>query len=285
MSAQQLCGEPLDRRADVYAAGVVLWELIASRRLFGDAGEGELVKRILEGVSTPPGSVSIQSLPEALDRIVMKALATNADERWPTAEAMARELAEAIPPAPRAAVTALVKEMAGDELAERAERLRDSARMSLEPDAKIVAELLTAMATKTTPAIPAPVRARRALVVVGVLLGLGALTGGAFVIGSRSARRIVEPRSASPAETTASAPTSPPAPPAPEAAESTAIAPPPPVSSPSSATSSMGAHTGTKAHKPVPSPAPARSRSGVDCRVPYTVDLHGDRHYKAECVE
>src|SRR5262249_14640153 len=45
MAPEQLSGQPIDRRADIWAAGVLLWEMIARRRLFG--GElGDVIRRV-----------------------------------------------------------------------------------------------------------------------------------------------------------------------------------------------------------------------------------------------
>jgi eukaryotic-like serine/threonine-protein kinase len=287
MSPEQVCGERLDRRADIYAAGVVLWEALTRRRLFSGANDGEIIKRILDGNVSPPSFVSEQPLPDALDRIVMKALAYESGARWETAEEMAGALASAVPPASRGAVTGLVKELAADELASRAERLRQSAPAALESDAKLVVGLLTERATRAmAPGAtePAPRTVRRATTLVVALSGI-ALTAGAFFIGSRTSRAIVDTRpSTSQAETAASSPGAS-MPPSPDTAASVgALAPPSAKASTEvSAAAPSGARPRPAGHKPAASAG--RSRTGVDCRVPYTVNAKGDRHYKEECVE
>jgi serine/threonine-protein kinase len=101
MAPEQLFGENVDRRADIYAVGVTLWEAIAGRRLFDAANEGALVIQVTEARIDPPSFFADEQIPEALDRVVMKALAKNPDERYATAEEMARALSEAVPPASR----------------------------------------------------------------------------------------------------------------------------------------------------------------------------------------
>src|SRR5262249_31200776 len=150
--------------------------------------EGELVKKILEGNIPPPGMVSDEPIPAALDAVVMRALAKKPGERWETAEDMANALAEALPPAPRAAVTAVVKDLVGKDLADRSARLHDSGSVKLEPDAQLVADLLTEQATRTGMASVRTLQPRsrdvatRVAITAGVLL----LTGGAFVVGTRA---------------------------------------------------------------------------------------------------
>jgi serine/threonine-protein kinase len=97
MAPEQARGEPVDRRADLYAAGVVMWELLAGARLFHGENEAHLVSLILAGAERPPSAVD-PAVPEALDRVCMRALALDAAERFGTAA----ELADAIEAAARA---------------------------------------------------------------------------------------------------------------------------------------------------------------------------------------
>jgi serine/threonine-protein kinase len=146
MAPEQVCGEPLDRRADIYSAGVVLWEALVGRRLFGADSDGACIKKILEGLVSPPSLVAKDPIPAALDHAVMKALAKDVARRWDAAAEMADALGRALAPAPRSEVAALVKELAGDELASRAQRLRSVTDVE-EPEARVVADILTAQAS------------------------------------------------------------------------------------------------------------------------------------------
>ena len=60
--------------ADVYAMGVVLWELLAGRRLFQADNDPALLKVVLAGAKEPPGRYA-PHVPAALDALVMRALA------------------------------------------------------------------------------------------------------------------------------------------------------------------------------------------------------------------
>ncbi len=93
MSVEALDRATLDPRADLFSAGVVMWELLAGRRLFRAADEMEVVERIRSGTVLPP-SVCNTSCPTELDDIVMKAIDRDRDRRWQTAKSMRTALEE-----------------------------------------------------------------------------------------------------------------------------------------------------------------------------------------------
>ncbi len=93
MSPEQARGEPIDGRTDIYAAGIILWELLTGRQLFPQHGaEGhELIERVRNPLIDPP-SLRAPRVPAMLDKIVLKALAKNADERYATGEQFRADL-------------------------------------------------------------------------------------------------------------------------------------------------------------------------------------------------
>lgn len=96
MSPEQARGEPLDARADLFAAGIVLWELLAGRKLYKipkEEGQPSLIDQA-RAASIPP--LPERGLPNeaALHAIVSRALASDRDDRFPTAQVMLRELEE-----------------------------------------------------------------------------------------------------------------------------------------------------------------------------------------------
>lgn len=93
MAPEQMAAGVLDRRSDVFALGIVLWEALASRRLFGGVAEPQIVQRVMEWEIRPPSSLNAD-VPEELDRIALKALARNPRERWQSAREFAQALSE-----------------------------------------------------------------------------------------------------------------------------------------------------------------------------------------------
>ena len=91
MSPEHARGEAIDARADVFAAGIILWELLAGRRLYRTKSEVPLVEQA-RAAEIPP--LPDKGVPNhaALETIVRRALAKDRDERYPSAGAMLRDL-------------------------------------------------------------------------------------------------------------------------------------------------------------------------------------------------
>ena len=91
MSPEQADGQAVDARSDVFSAGLVLYELLTDQRPFEGDTETETLRRVRECKVDPPSSKR-DAVPEALDAIVMKALAVDPDDRYTTAGEMRRAL-------------------------------------------------------------------------------------------------------------------------------------------------------------------------------------------------
>jgi serine/threonine-protein kinase len=85
MSPEQIAGEPLDGRSDLYAVGVMLWEMLARRPLFAGTMREIVGQVMFRGVAAP--SSLRGDVPADLEAIAMKLLARKRDDRYPTAEA------------------------------------------------------------------------------------------------------------------------------------------------------------------------------------------------------
>ncbi len=87
MSPQQIAGDPIDHRSDVFAASTCLHEMLTCRRLFRAQSDREVIDRVLHAKADPPSAVN-PSVPPELDAIVMKGLARRVEDRWQSAAAM-----------------------------------------------------------------------------------------------------------------------------------------------------------------------------------------------------
>ncbi|MCB9568445.1 MAG: serine/threonine protein kinase [Myxococcales bacterium] len=87
---EQILGHDLDQRADIFALGIVLYEMCLQRRLFRGRAD-EVANRIIEGDIPPPTFVD-PNFPPALEAIIMKALEVVAAERYQNCDHMFRDL-------------------------------------------------------------------------------------------------------------------------------------------------------------------------------------------------
>lgn len=94
LAPEQVRGKTIDRRVDVWALGVCLWELLVGRSLFRRESDTNTFAAIL--TVAPPRPSSIERVPPELDDIVLTALAKNPSRRFPTARAFGMELARVI---------------------------------------------------------------------------------------------------------------------------------------------------------------------------------------------
>lgn len=91
MSPEQAAGGRVDSRSDLFSVGVVMHELLTTRRLFRRGSDGETTEAVLKDPIDPP-SATRPEVPPDLDRICVKALARNLGERYATAAAMGGDL-------------------------------------------------------------------------------------------------------------------------------------------------------------------------------------------------
>lgn len=126
MAPEQARGEPLDGRTDLYAAAVMLWELLTGRQLFpassGMAGLGEddLLERVRRPKVVPP-SQKTGRVPPELDEVVVKALASDPAQRYQTGEefrsALAAFQAKTSPSTDGEHVAAFLRRLFGEDIA------------------------------------------------------------------------------------------------------------------------------------------------------------------------
>ncbi len=297
MAPEQIRDGPVSAQTDVYAASVVLWELLTGEPLFKGSNDAAIVARVLEGVVAAPSKLA-PSLPVELDAIVLKGLAREPADRFASAEQMAEALETLSQSTTAKQVGVWVEHMAGDVLRRRVEQIARieaapstpglvvaapsdpvTGTRTLEVDVPEARTLVReALMTPSSEPAPSRPRFRPLTVVLGTAL-VGGLAGLAFV-GVRAGPGAQAPAasSATPAIATEAPSVDTPLPPvasAPASAPSVALAPPPVAPS-------------TSASPPTPtSPPHARPRSNPsapNCSPPYYEDPSGIRRVKPQCL-
>ena len=94
MSPEQVQGQSVDARADVFAAGIVLYQLLTGRRPFDGESDFAIIHQIVGQEPDPPTTLN-SKLPRAIDAVVAKALAKSRDKRFATAQEFATALTAA----------------------------------------------------------------------------------------------------------------------------------------------------------------------------------------------
>ena len=144
MAPEQTTSEPVDRRVDIFTAGIVLWECLASKRLFRGTTDAEVLRNLLDSPIPRLREVS-PGYPQALDDVVARALRRNPDERFDTAAEFAEALEEAVEGlgiASPKAVGAYVRAFVGETVEDVQGRVRawmENPRSSLVPPAPVLA--------------------------------------------------------------------------------------------------------------------------------------------------
>jgi serine/threonine protein kinase len=123
MAPEQVKQQPLDRRADVFSAGVVLYEALTGRTLFRGENEGDTVLSVLVTEIPDPSSIA-PGVSEQLDAVAHEALERRRDQRFATAARFREALEAACPPSTTDEVAAIVARLGGEMLARRREELQ-----------------------------------------------------------------------------------------------------------------------------------------------------------------
>jgi serine/threonine-protein kinase len=283
MPAEQLQGGIVSRQSDIYAAGVVLWEALTSRRLFDGETEAMTLVKAIEGRVDPP-SMFNSEIDALADGVVLRGLAKDPDERFRTAREMALAIEQSIGLASPSEVGEWVEAIANEELQKRAMRIAEiesasllgsEPQISLAPQPAEPPHSQVSSISVSRPAISVPPSARRGgriFLAVALMLGATGLVLGGYAI--REDMLLGPALQPAPNEVAASVvplvmldtPT------APNKASAIAQAAPPP-----------------KAPDPpraAPPPRPAPAAKPNACDPPYTMDpVTGRKKYKLECLK
>lgn len=115
MAPEQTSGVPVDRRADLWSLGVVLWECLAGRRLFFGQNDGEVLRNLLVH-PIPKLKELVPDVPAEIDAVLNRALSRDPDDRYATAAHFSDALEEAggsVGIASARAVGTFVRDLAG----------------------------------------------------------------------------------------------------------------------------------------------------------------------------
>ncbi len=127
MAPEQATGANVDRRADLFAMGIILWEMLTGRRLFRGNNDVEVLNALMN-VPIPTARSALPELGEELDSVVMTALQRDPSQRFSTAEAFAQALEHAAAGvgglANTRTVAAYVQSIAGPKLVQERARFR-----------------------------------------------------------------------------------------------------------------------------------------------------------------
>jgi eukaryotic-like serine/threonine-protein kinase len=160
MAPEQAKSEELDRRTDLWAAGVIAWELLAGRRLYRERNEMTVLLQLVS--ETPPRLRRVRpDLPAEIEAAVARALHPILASRTPTARELADELASTATRIGGVAsadeVAAYVAETSGKNLAARREQLRQALVTVMVP----IAGAVHTEVTDSAQAVPVVQRTRR----------------------------------------------------------------------------------------------------------------------------
>lgn len=126
MSPEQVAAKPVDGKSDQFALGVVLWELLAGRRLFKSDTPVGTVEKILTEKLEPP-SEHRPEIPRALDDIALRMLSRDPNDRFPNCDEVAGAIEHAVADASttvgRAAVGVFLEQVMGEEMSARQKRI------------------------------------------------------------------------------------------------------------------------------------------------------------------
>ncbi|HEY3595069.1 MAG TPA: serine/threonine-protein kinase, partial [Polyangiaceae bacterium] len=180
MPIEQLTNAKIDRRADIYSVGCLLWEAAAGRRMWPNQDRAEIMRSIIRG-ELPSLSSRVDVDPE-LERIVSRAMAREPEDRFPTALDMRLALEQylqSLPPVTMREVGELLCRVSGDARVKRQRSIADAiALLDAQPVSSLPPLDATPNALESTFTHAPVVKPRRSMGVIAIpllafLIGLG----------------------------------------------------------------------------------------------------------------
>lgn len=134
MGPEQTRGEGVDRRADVFSVGVILWEIAVGKRLFAGVPDYVVMQRIIDGDIPTPSSVC-SSVSPRLEEIILQAMAAAPEDRFQTAADLGAELEAYLKDRGELGTTRDVGQLMAEHFAERRARIDTIIEAELATDA------------------------------------------------------------------------------------------------------------------------------------------------------
>ncbi len=184
---EQLRGEAIDRRADVFAAGIVLWEMLTGERLLASDNPAKTLARLLHE-PIPTVASLMPEIDPRLDAIVGKALQRNPDDRYPTAQAMRDALEEFLVASSQSVRQDEIARLLGELF--RAERTR--VRKAIK-DELIAVQGTSCSRVVTAPRLAATDESVASAAIANLALARPAPTNSAFASGINDGSPAIEP--------------------------------------------------------------------------------------------
>ncbi|HET9955776.1 MAG TPA: serine/threonine-protein kinase [Polyangiaceae bacterium] len=135
MAPEQARGEAVDRRADLFSLGIMLYLMTTGRHPFASSSPAETLHRIVKNAKVPPPRSWLKDYPAELERVVMRALSHHKEQRFTTALEFFTELAGAVPiTAQEPEVGAYLNRLCAGPLARRRQLIQDALKQAAERD-------------------------------------------------------------------------------------------------------------------------------------------------------
>jgi serine/threonine-protein kinase len=295
MSPEQLGGRSVDRRTDIYAAAVVLWEVLTGERLFEGDDAAAVFGLVMQKQVAPPSSV-VPGLPAEIDEAVLRGLEREPARRYAHARDMALVLENSIEMARASAVGEWVTMLGEEQLHQRARMVGDIEAHKSRAVTSVISRTfdrpdgLLATVVETGSSGSKGQRRTRKIVAAGVAtLAIAALS---FAVTRKVGWRNIAAAPIGQAPNVAHAdPNSDPAgravsPIAETADPKPAVAPAPiaPPEAPAPATTSEKVTKSSPARPGAAAAQRARAKAAAACDPPFTIDADGHKHYKLQCL-
>ncbi len=308
MAPEQVKGEVVTRKTDVYAATVVLWESLTGRRLFKAENEANAIAKVLAG-RVPAASSIVAGLSPEVDAVIARGIHIDPDERYATARDMVIDLERVLPPAPATEVAEWVEQCAHADLTEQAQHVGEMERSDSQSSSwsmkamrsvpelavpknvpKETVEAVTrvredprsgvssvSLSHTAPPASKASTRTTKIAIAAAGAFGVVVVVVLAFALGKSSRET---PVSVAPEKTEIKLAATPPS----TTTSPAVIATPPPTTTVSSNVPVVSVSALPKATQTVSPPPPTNATKGNDCNVPFTTDAKGHVHFKPQCM-